>query len=269
MLVIIGDVGYDIRPKECGIQKFFGGSGYHAVAGTIATGKKHPVFIACVGSDFDLSEFSNLGINTDHIIQMKHEMTTRFNIYYDNSIRNVVFEMGASKYECTECIDDKVISSDLIHLTATRPEKQMKYIEKLRSEGFSGSISVDVFDQFCRECPTQVLDVLEECDIIFMSVNEKEILGIVPQHYCQKGKMFILKKAEDGAECYCKNQYFSAYSPVKNRVIDTTGAGDIMAGAFLSLLDAGESIQQALEMSVDLATKSVQFLGSEAFLSSL
>lgn len=269
MLAIIGDVGYDIRPREYGTQKFLGGSGYHAVAGTIAAGKKHPIFIACVGSDFDLSEFSRLGIDTDHIVQIKHEMTTRFNIFYENSIRNIVFEMGASKYECTECIDDKVILSDLVHLTATRPEKQMKYIEKLRSEGFSGLISADVFDQFCRQCPSQVLDVLEECDIIFMSAGEKEILGITPLHYCRKGKMFILKKAEDGAECYCKNQCFRAYSPVKNRVIDTTGAGDILAGAFLSHLDAGESIQQALDLSVNLATKSVQFLGSEAFLSAL
>lgn len=268
MLVIIGDVGYDIRPKECGVQKFLGGSGYHAVAGTIAAGKQPPTFIACVGSDFDLSEFSKIGINTDHIVQIEHGMTTRFNIYYDNGIRDVVFEMGVSEYECMECIDDSIMSSDLIHFTATRPEKQMKYIEKLKNEGFSGLISADVFDQFCRECPSRVLEVLEECDIIFMNANENEILGIVPQYYCQKGKMFILKKAEEGAECYYKNQYFHAYSPVKNRVIDTTGAGDIMAGAFLSLLDAGESIQQALDLSVDLATKSVQFLGSEAFLKS-
>lgn len=269
MLAIIGDVGYDIRPKECGTQKFLGGSGYHAVVGTIAVGKVQPVFIACVGNDFDLSEFSKLGINTDYIVQIEHEMTTRFNIYYDNNIRNIVFEMGASKYECIECIDDKVISSDVIHLTATSPEKQMKYIEKLRNKGFSGWISADVFDQFCRECPSQVLDVLEKCDIIFMNANEKEILGIVPQHYCQKGKMFILKKASSGAECYYKNQHFWACSPVKGSVIDTTGAGDIMAGAFLSFLDTGESIQQALKLSVDLATKSVQFLGSEAFLSAL
>lgn len=269
MLVIIGDVGYDIRPKEYGVSKFFGGSGYHAVAGTLAAGKKPSIVIACVGNDFNLSEFSRLGINTHYIVQMEHEITSRFNIYYENNIRNVVFEMGASQYECIECIDDKVISSDLIHLTATRPEKQMKYIEKLRKEGFSGLISADVFDQFCRECPSPVLDVLEECDIIFMNADEKDILGIVPEYYWEKGKMFILKKANDGAECYYKNQHVHAYSPAKNRVVDTTGAGDIMAGAFLSLLDAGESIQQALDLSVELATKSVQFWGSEAFLSAL
>lgn len=269
MFVIIGDVGYDIRPKECGAQKFFGGSGYHAVIGSIAAGKKYPTFIASVGNDFDLSEFSKLGICTDYIVQVEHEMTTRFNIYYDNGIRNIIFEMGASRHDCIDCIDDRVLSSDLVHLTATRPEKQMKYIEKLKQEGFSGRISADVFDQFCRECPSQVLEVLEECDIIFMSTNEKELLGVVPEQYCLRGKMFILKKASDGAECYYQNQQFCAYSPAEGAVIDMTGAGDIMAGSFLSLLDAGESIQQALDLSVDLATKSVQFLGSEAFLSAL
>lgn len=150
MFVIIGDVGYDIRPKECGAQKFFGGSGYHAVIGSIAVGEKNPTFIARVGNDFDLSEFSKLGICTDYIVQVEHEMTTRFNIYYDTGIRNVIFEMGASRHDCIDCIDDKVLSSDLVHLTATRPEKQMKYIEKLKQEGFSGRISADVFDQFCR-----------------------------------------------------------------------------------------------------------------------
>ena len=265
MLAIIGDLGYDVLPDKCGNRLFLGGSGYHTAAGVIAARKNCPIIIAAVGRDFDISALSSRGIRTDYIVPLMNELTTKFFISYEHGVRNIVLEMGASKHACTERIDDQVISSHLIHLTATQPEKQMEYIRRIREMGFAGQISVNVIDLFCRESPAQVLEVLKACDIIFLSEIEKEILRISPRHYCLKHKMFILTKAEKGAECIYDSLCFRAHSKAENAVVDTTGAGDILAGAFLSLLDAGEEIQRALDLSVELATKSVQFIGSEGF----
>ena len=269
MLTIIGDLGYDVLPGICAERVLPGGSGYHTAAGILAAGKDCPILIGAVGRDFDLSVLSSRRIRTDHIVPIRNELTTRFIISYEHGERNIVVELGASEHVCTECIDDPVISSDLIHLTATSPEKQLEYIRALRGMGFGGRISVNVIDLFCSRSPAQVLQVLDACDIIFANEDEKEILGIDPRLYSQNHRLFILTKAENGAECFSGDQSFHAQSKAENAVVDTTGAGDVLAGAFLSLLDAGEGIQRALEISVGLATKSIQFIDSEGFFAAL
>ena len=61
--------------------------------------------------------------------------------------------------------------------------------------------------------------------------------------------------------------YYNAYEECcQLEVQDTTGAGDVLAGAFLALLDSGIGIGDALNQAVVLATKSVKFLGTNKLL---
>lgn len=263
MLTIIGDIGYDIINIKSGTKKNLGGSGYHTLIGTIAAKKKLPILVACVGRDFDMVDISKWGISTEHLMHVQNEKTTRFLINYDGDTRDVVFEMGGSKYLCLDCIDAAVKKSTIVHLAATDPERQIKYIEKLKCMGYEGRISVDVFDQFCRDNPSRTLEVLDECDILFMSTVEQRLL-----HYIcfSEEKLFVLKKGEDGAECFYRGKHFISKCPHVDTVIDTTGAGDILAGVFLSLIDSDGDIETAINTSVALATKSVQFPGSDEFV---
>jgi ribokinase len=51
-------------------------------------------------------------------------------------------------------------------------------------------------------------------------------------------------------------------APVVAAVVDTTGAGDTLAGALAAALAAGCTIEQSVEMAVEAAAKSVQVAGA-------
>ena len=266
MLTIIGDIGYDLLWINGALKKNLGGSGYHTLIGAVAAEKKIPILVACVGGDFAVADIAKWGASTEHIKRIENEKTTRFLIRYDGDARDVAFEMGASGKLCLDRLDDAVKSSDIVHLAATDPERQMQYIEELRRTGYRGRLSVDVFDQFCRDKADRTRQVLEKCDILFMSEVERQLL-----HYRHDAaeKLFVLKKAEKGAECFWQGGHVIAACPRIEAVADTTGAGDILAGAFLSLIDAGEEIEAAIHAAVALATSSVRFPGSDEFCSAL
>ena len=123
-------------------------------------------------------------------------------------------------------------------------------------------ISVDVFDQHCANSPKDVLRVINHCDIVFMNHNEQQLLDYreIPQE-----KTVIIKHGADGAKCYAGGEMFSSRF-LPNTVADTIGAGDILCGAFIASLDHGMSAKAALNLAVMIASKSVEFYGSESFM---
>ncbi|MDD3279380.1 MAG: carbohydrate kinase family protein [Lachnospiraceae bacterium] len=264
MLTIVGDLGYDINITEKGSSYLVGGSGYHTLVGALAIRKFELEFIACVGKDFECHDIEKLGITTNYILKDANDMTTKFINEYRNGIRKVTINMGASRCLCFESFDDYILNSNIIHFSATDPNKQRNYINFLKGKGYSGKIAVDVFDEYCKQYYFETLEVIDECDIVFMNSDEKKILNFNPKN---SNKMCIVKNSEYGAECYFNMRYYNAYEECcQLEVQDTTGAGDVLAGAFLALLDSGIGIEDALNQAVVLATKSVKFLGTNKLL---
>jgi len=80
----------------------------------------------------------------------------------------------------------------------------------------------------------------------------------------QISKPTILKKGPKGAT-YIDNQegiIFTIEAP-NVKVVDTSGAGDTLAGIFLASLSRGIRVQDALKAGVEMASKTVTDFGVE------
>lgn len=97
-------------------------------------------------------------------------------------------------------------------------------------------------------------------DIIFINEAEANILA-------QKGTLrtdipWILKYGAEGTS-YLKGSNEIKVSAPKVTAVETTGAGDILAGAFLALLSYDYEVEHALTIAVDLASQSITQFGVE------
>lgn len=264
MITLLGDLGYDIRIGKGKKYKFLGGSGFHSAVGAIIANGK-PLLVSCVGSDFDMSRIIRCHIPNRFIKKSNRRKTSRFIIEGAEDTRNVRFNnwpfpvihgIGNSK---------EITDSKIIHLTSANPVNQLVYINSIKKCGYSGLISVDVFDQHCANFPEDVLRILSLCDIVFMNQKEQMLLNYYDM---DPKKIIIIKKGANGADCYAEGEkYSSRFTP--KIVNDTIGAGDVLCGAFTSSIDNEMSVKASLDMAVAIATKSVEFFGNESFLQSM
>lgn len=75
----------------------------------------------------------------------------------------------------------------------------------------------------------------------------------------------VLSAGRDGAACFTGSEAWSAVGPAVD-VVDTTGAGDALAGAFLARWIAGAAVEECLAAGVATASLCVEHLGSRGYL---
>lgn len=264
MYSIIGDLGFDIIIENGEIKKSVGGSGYHSLVGAILVNRALPkCFISCVGYDFDYSEIKAMGICTKWITHKENEDTTKFVIDYREGKRSIEILLGASKNVMDLGIEE-LLDNDLIFLTATDPFKQEYYIDYIVKHGYKGLIMLDVIDIFCEKYKEQTIKVINKSNIVFMNEEEKCLLEINP---CDKERIIIVKKAERGADIFFSGKkYHSEFYVDPKKVKNTTGAGDILAGAFTAYYNEFHNVLKSLDVAVKFASLSVEYNSSKDFL---
>ncbi|MBP1996091.1 sugar kinase [Paenibacillus eucommiae] len=98
-----------------------------------------------------------------------------------------------------------------------------------------------------------ILFALESCDIFLPGENElKWITGIEDEEEAvrsvlsQHASCVIVKKGSRGGRVYEREHHFDI-EPYQVEEVDPTGAGDCFAGTFISLLNQGKSIEEAVK----------------------
>ncbi|AEH45703.1 PfkB domain protein [Thermodesulfatator indicus DSM 15286] len=74
---------------------------------------------------------------------------------------------------------------------------------------------------------------------------------------CEKADNLVVTMGKAGARLYSKNEEFFLEAPLVSKIVDTTGAGDILATAFFAMLYATGKPKVALEFAMCLAAISV------------
>ena len=145
-----------------------------------------------------------------------------------------------------------------------------------RSSSWSGSstsgrwprrptLSADVFEPFVRQFPEATRRVVRVADVVFMNEEEAALLRATEQPW-PPGDV-VLKRGAAGAAYYHGSPApASPISPIcapapPTRAVETTGAGDLLAGAFLALRMRGVSPGRALDAAVRVASASVTDFG--------
>lgn len=259
-LVIVGHIGFDIIRSSAGRKKVVGGAAYFGAKGA-AIHSKNVGVVTRIGKDFNLKFLANLGIDLSGVKVITGKSPIFSTTYRrDFEVSRFRARLGVGSMISAPDIPKQYLSAKHIHVATMPPQQQAGLIEALKRKGCRAKISVDTIEAYVRRNPEAIRRVLVNADIIFVNQREYELLR---QLNVFEKKTVVRKKGAGGAEVQYEGKVHSVNAPTVKIVVDPTGAGDILAGAFLTLVSKGEHPKRALQKAVKIASQSVQQFGVE------
>jgi len=259
-LVIVGHLAFNEDRTPVGTQMSVGGAAYYCAVGASVASPERVGIVATVGLDFDIAAVAALGVNMDGVVIKTEGSSARFIItQLRDGSRTFEAAWGLAELVDLSTFPISYSLAQHVHLATAPPVQQLVWIQRLRELPGHPRVSADTFEHFVRVFPDETRRVLELTDMVFVNEEEAALLGL---GNCRKlGKPCILKRGAQGARYINRTVVIDAPAqPVE--AIETTGAGDVLAGAFLSLRTKGIPPAQALRAAVETATASVTDFGA-------
>jgi cytidine kinase len=148
-----------------------------------------------------------------------------------------------------------------------RPDRQLEAAEQLAG---CGLLAADAMRSYVESAPEAARSVLRLADWYFCNEEEFAALGgDDPDSFRRRWQLrgLVLKHGPGGATAYTEDGALHVPANAR-RVVDTTGAGDALAGGMLSswLLLGGEPavLGEALQAGVDRASVAISEIGARA-----
>lgn len=253
-----------------------GGAGANVAVATSRLGLKVG-FISQIGSDEHgrilLDEFSREKVDTAACLIVQNQPTAICFIAIDTSgDRSMVAMGGAGPIERREELDrDYLSKARLFYLTDVGPNILQFTAEIARVQkslliyspgGIMASKGLDAF-----------VKILPDVDLLLLSQNESNSLlpGIIPQlavrDFFEKGaRNVVITLGAGGALLHnSEGTNFIPSFPVDS-VVDTTGAGDALAGGLIAGLLWGDSIRNSIRFGCAAASIKITRPGARAGL---
>lgn len=262
LLAVIGCINSDINITPESETHLPGGGGYFSALG--ASLVTTPVGLAAkIGDDFDASFLFNRVLPEGVQVIRGGKTTTSVQIYHnlhDLTDRDIEIRDGVS-FELTPDLFPETWKEFVthVHVSTLPPDLQWTFLKFVRDEMPNAILSVDT-DRCFFDDPQKVQQIeknLRHADIVFLNRREAEKFAKVLTEL----EHAVVKQDKDGASVYSFGNKIAEAIAEKVKVEDATGAGDILAGAYMAALSKKESIQSALKKAVALATNSVQKSG--------
>lgn len=255
-VAFVGDIALNEDRTPHGSEVSPGGAAYYSMVGAAAFNPDVGV-VAKIGKDFDPQLVKRRNVDTAGIHQVDGE-TCRFILtqHADNT-RDFSAERGVAEEVDIQIFPDDYWNAQFIHLPTQLPEHALQWLDYLEGHG---NISVDPFEAFVEQYPELTRYMLEDADFIF--INEEEYAKLRPSTQALEDRPVVLKMGAKGA-MYISPQETYTFPAPKVQALETTGAGDILAGAFLAQLASSIAIPTALENAIQLASLSVTQFGVE------
>ena len=278
-IAVIGSINMDMtavseripRPGETisakSLRYIPGGKGANQAVAASRLGGDVTMF-GCVGDDaFGMKLIDNLkdnGINTDFIRTIPGESSGLAMIVVAENDNAITVIPGANASVSEEYIDanwNEIVRSDIILLQNEIPEDTITYvIDRLHSENKT---------IIYNPAPARLSDKTIIDKVSFFTPNEHEariVLGddttdisdLIGKY---NGKM-IVTLGSKGVAGY--DDGYIQIPAIKANVIDTTGAGDTMNGAFAYALSAGMNYRDALIFANTAAGIATEKEGAQA-----
>lgn len=259
-LVLIGNLAFNEDRTPFGQRVSCGGSAYYCAKGASVVSPGRVGVLADVGVDFDLTLLRQIGVNLEGIRIHEQGQTSHF-IVTQHSDGSRTFEpiWGIATDVSLGPFPTFYYQATHFHLATMPPHRQLSWIELLRSNCPHAKISADVYESYVRSHTTESAKVVAAVDLAFMNKEEATLLDLLDEQYPSKPR--IIKLGPGGAYYSHHNIRVFEPAPPTTTVIDTNGAGEILAGVFLSLSLWGLTIPDALKFAVQLASASVTEFG--------
>ena len=160
---------------------------------------------------------------------------------------------------------DTITTADLVVTLAF--QQIMPLFEQIIALPLQGKLSIDFMDMtdFGKDF-SRIERYLQLCDFAFFGLskqNDRELIAQIKQWFSvqQSEKIGVMTFGSEGSVAVGPGFFFEQGVDVAGEVVDTTGAGDSFAGAFLATYLAGKSIPDALRAGSQRAAAVVQKIG--------
>lgn len=252
-LVLIGHVGFATNWTVNGVKTSLGGAGYATAVAASALLNARVGLVAQVGEDFDLTALSRLNLDMTGVAVLPGA-SARFYIHqYDDGVRSFRSELGVAVPPRLDLFPEVYLQTKYVHLGTAPPDQQLAWLRFLRDKGCTAQVSVDMFEHFVSTEPDACRKVSDLADLIFL--NQVEYDGLFDEDHYPKAPT-ILKHGPGGAD-FIVDRLSRHVFALTVREVDSVGAGEVLAGAFLALTARGLKEIEALNYAVSAATSSV------------
>ncbi|APX32926.1 hypothetical protein BH708_09590 [Brachybacterium sp. P6-10-X1] len=269
------------------IGQYLGSFGGGMSANLAAAAAAHGVssrLVTSVGDDEEsaqaLAMLQDLGVDVDSVQRVAGQRTWMCFIQLDDSGEKALIgaDTGIKLPEAGRIGRDVLAGSRIVAPLADDLCWALEIAQQARSAGTTVAIDLEP-DAF--EPGTSVLrDLLSLSDLVFMnSGSAAKLSGGTGTHAhvdaaraCHERGVstVVVGRGRHGAFCSTLHEgTWTAEAVAPPGVVDTTGAGDALAGGFLGSLLHGFPIEESLGRAVSQATASTEHLGSRTYLEDL
>jgi sugar/nucleoside kinase (ribokinase family) len=261
---------------DCGVDHYLP-SGERRFGGITANFARHAKrefpaddviqLVSCVGSDSGaelvLSSLERSGIDC-HISRLPGATPVQYIEIESGGERNFIrYDEGVLRDFSFGSGEQNIIAgSDL--LVAPVYLQIVDLFDDLMKIRTAGRIAVD-FADFLQYPDFDLLQRhIDSIDIGFfgLSVDNDKTIERIAELASRHGKLFVVTLGADGSWAFKEGEQFECTAAAVGKVIDTTGAGDAFAAAFLSAYCHGSDVTIAMQKGAALAGNVVGKLGS-------
>ncbi|MGI6011897.1 MAG: ribokinase [Ruminococcus sp.] len=222
----------------------------------------------CVGNDSTgnvlVENLKSMGVKTEHIKVVENVPTGLALITVGENDNTIVVVAGAN--DCVDLayvdeIKDSLLQCEMVLLQHEIPQETVEYIAKLCAEN---EVKVVLNPAPARPVKPEILE-----KVTYLTPNEHEtvILFGKEKSFDELMKKYpeklVITQGSRGVSTCLKNGEIILVPARKSRVVDTTGAGDTLNGAFAVALTEGKGMEEALKFANIAAGLSIEKFGAQ------
>ena len=257
------------------VEQSIGGNGGNTATALAVLGVRVRLY-GCVGRDPQgdqlLAQLEGAGVETGRVTRSGLPTTCTVAIVHPSGDRLFLHRPGASTDVCAEMIRfDGGPHYTHFHLANlyTLPVLRLEAGEVLARAHAAGlTTSLDTGWDARARWMIDLAACLPHADLMFLNESEAENLtgttepdAVVRELRGRGARDVAIKLGERGSIVYWDDEKYSAPA-YQVKVLDTTGAGDCFAGAFLAALHRGHSYPEAARFANAVGAMSVRELGT-------
>jgi len=256
-LVLVGHFGFAEDYTPIGWSLNHGGSGYACAVGAGAGDPSRVGVVAHIGQDFDDRAIVNLGVDRRGALRMPGRAPHLTIVQHTPTARSFESALGVAAMPAIDAFPSAYTATEHVHLATMPVAEQLAWMRMIRTNVSACTVSVDMFESTAQASPDTCRELGYAADLVFMNEAERKLL--FTDHPMPPGQI-VLKDGARGATLSASDDAVHVPAP-KCEARDTTGAGEVLAGAFLSMRALRVPDHEALRHAVEVASAKVTEFG--------
>jgi sugar/nucleoside kinase (ribokinase family) len=256
--LVVGCIGLDnITIRDTHISSTVGGAAVYASLSSVLFSPTK--ILSVVGADFPeifLNRLSNRAIDL-RFLQRSKKPSFRWNGHYATDFDDMQVthqQMNAAQDLDVETVIEASKTCKSVFLASNDTTIQLRTISSLSRDTIK---LVDSAAIFMVEKRDVLLQTLKSTDVYFLGEKESKYIGennqdlnkVVDKILSNGTKVVVVKKGQYGLSVYGNFGTFVLPSYPLAKVVDPTGAGDVLGGAFTGILAKFENIDREVLMT--------------------